>query len=59
MLNILKGFLQDEWEEQVKGYNPFLFTVNDILTVLDRIVEGCTYWGWKIDWVYQPWQLKT
>ena len=59
MLNILNFFSQDEWEELVKGYNPFLFDVSDILTVLDRIVEGCTYWGWKFDWGYQPWQLKT
>ena len=29
------------------------------MRILDRIVGGSTYWGWKIDWGYQPWQLRT
>ena len=59
MLNILNLYLQDEREELVAGYQHFLFDLNDILIVLDRIVEGSTYWGWKINWGCQPWQLKT
>ena len=41
------------------GYQHFLFETNDILIALDRIIGGSTYWGWKIDWGYQPWQLRT
>ena len=26
---------------------------------LERIVDERTHWGWKIEWGYQPWQLKT
>ena len=59
VLNILNAYLQDEREELVVGYQHFLFDLNDILIVLDRIVGGSTYWGWRIDWGYQPWQLKT
>ena len=59
MLNILNSYSQDEREELVKGYNLFLLEVDNILTVLDRIVEGCTYWGWRFDWGYHLWQLGT
>ena len=59
VLNILNAYSQDEREELVVGYQCFLFDLNDILIVLDRIVGGNMYWGWKIDWGYQPWQLKT
>ena len=59
MLNIFNSYSQNEREELVKGYNRFLFTIHDILEKLGRIVEGSTYWGWKIDWGYQPWQLRT
>ena len=41
------------------GYQHFLFETNDILIALDRIVGGSSYWGWKIDWGYQPWQFRT
>ena len=41
------------------GYQCFLFETNDIFIALDRIVGGSTYLGWKIDWGYQPWQLRT
>ena len=59
VLNILSLYSQDEREELVAGYQHFLFDINDVLIVLDRIVEGSTYWGWKINWGYQPWQLRT
>ena len=59
VLNILNLYLQDERVELVVGYQHFLFDLNDILIVLDRIVEGSMYWGWKINWGCQPWQLKT
>ena len=59
VLNILNLYSQDEREELVVGYQCFLFDVNDLLIVLDQIVEGSTYWGWRINWGSQPWQLKT
>ena len=45
VLNILNSYSQEEREELVVGYHRFLFEINDILTVLDRIVGGSTYWG--------------
>ena len=59
VLNILSLYSQDEREELVAGYQRFLFDINDVLIVLDRIVEGSTYWGRKINCGYQPWQLRT
>ena len=59
VLNILSLYSQDEREELVVGYQHFLFDINDVLIVLDQIVEGSMYWGWKINWWYQPWQLST
>ena len=59
VLNILSLYSQDEREEPVVGYQHFLFDINDVLIVLHRIVEGSMYWGWKINWGYQPWQLRT
>ena len=53
-LNILNSYSQNEREELVEGYQHFLFKVKDLLRVLDRIVGGSTYWGWEIDWGYQP-----
>ena len=44
VLNILSLYSQDEREELVVGYQCFLFDINDVLIVLDRIVEGSTYW---------------
>ena len=55
VLNILSLYSQDEREQLVVGYQCFLFDINDVLIVLDQIVEGSTYWGWKINWGYQPW----
>ena len=59
VLNILSLYSQDEREELIAGYQCFLFDINDVLIVLDWVVEGSTYWGWKINWGYQPWQLRT
>ena len=59
LLDLLNSYLQDEREELVKGYQQFLFEVNDLLKVLDNIVEERTPWGWKIEWGSQPWQLRT
>ena len=59
VLDILNSYLQDEREELVVGYQHFLFEINNLLKVLDRIVEGSTPWGWKIEWGYQPWKLRT
>ena len=58
-LRILSTYQQDEREELVEGYQHFLFEVKDILRVLEWIVGGSTYWGWRIDWGYQSWQLRT
>ena len=59
MLKLLSAYSCDEREELVEGYHSFLVEVGKILATLDRIVEGCVYWGWKFDWGYQPWQLRT
>ena len=59
LLDILNSYTQEEREELLEGYPRFLFEVKELLTILDRIVGGSTYWGWKIDWGYQPWHLMT
>ena len=59
LLSILSTYSQSEREELLEGYRRFLFEIKDILVALNRIVQGSTSWGWKIDWGYQPWQLKT
>ena len=59
LLNILNGYTQGEREELLEGYPRFLFEVKELLTILDRIVGGSTYWGWKIEWGCQPWHLMT
>ena len=46
-------------EELLKGYPRFLFEAKELLRILDRIVGGSTYWGWKIQWGCQPWHLMT
>ena len=58
-LNILNSYTQGECEELLEGYPRFLFEVKELLTILDRIVGGSTYWGWKIEWGCQPWHLMT
>ena len=59
LLNILNCYTQGEREELLEGYPRFLSQVKELLGVLDRIVGGSTYWGWKIEWGCQPWHLMT
>ena len=59
LLNILNCFTQGEREELLEGYPRFLSQVKELLGILDRIVGGSTYWGWKIEWGCQPWHLMT
>ena len=59
LLDILNSYTQVEREELLEGYPHFLFEVKELLTILDRIVGGSTYWGWKIEWGCQPWHLIT
>ena len=59
LLDILNNYTQGEREELLEGYPHFLFEVKELLTILDRIVGGSTYWGWKIEWGCQPWHLMT
>ena len=59
LLDILNSYTQGEREELLEGYPRFLFEVKELLTILDRIVGGSTYWGWKIERGCQPWHLMT
>ena len=59
LLDILNSYTQGEHEELLEGYLRFLFEVKELLGILDRIVGGSTYWGWKIEWGCQPWHLMT
>ena len=59
LLDILNSYTQGECEELLEGYPRFLFEVKELLGILNRIVGGSTYWGWKIEWGYQPWHLMT
>ena len=59
LLDILNNYTQEERKELLEGYPRFLFEVKELLMILDRIVGGSTYWGWKIDWGCQPWHLMT
>ena len=59
LLNILNNYTQGEREELLEGYPHFLLEVKELLTILDRIVGGSTYWSWKIEWGCQPWHLMT
>ena len=59
LIDILNGYTHDEREEMVEGYQRLLCKVKDIIVALDKIVGGNTYWGWKIEWGYQLWQLRT
>ena len=58
-LSILNSYTQGEREELLEGYPRFLFEVKELLRILNRIVGGSTYWGWKIEWGCQPWHLMT
>ena len=59
LLNILNSYTQGEREELLEGYPRFLLEAKELLRILDRIVGGSTYWGWKIEWGCQPWHLMT
>ena len=59
LLDILNNYTQGEREERLEGYPHFIFEVKELLRILDRIVGGSTYWGWKIEWGCQPWHLMT
>ena len=59
LLDILNSYTQGEREELLEGYPCFLCQVKELLGILDRIVGGSTYWGWKIEWGCQPWHLMT
>ena len=59
LLSILNVYTQGEREELLEGYPRFLFEVKELLRILDRIVGGSIYWGWKIEWGCQPWHLMT
>ena len=45
ILELLSTYSHDEREELVEGYHSFLSEACKILAMLDRIVEGHTYWG--------------
>ena len=55
----LNDYTQEEREDLLEGYPRFLFETKELLRILDRIVGGSTYWGWKIEWGCQPWHLMT
>ena len=59
LLHILSNYTPGEREELLEGYPCFLVEVKELLRILDRIVGGSTYWGWKIEWGCQPWHLMT
>ena len=59
LLDILNSYTQGEREELLEGYPRFHFEVKELLRILNRIVGGSTYWGWKIEWGCQPWHLMT
>ena len=59
LLDILNNYTQGEREKLLEGHPRFLFEVKELLRILDRIVGGSTYWGWKIEWGCQPWHLMT
>ena len=58
-LSVLSNCPPEEREERLEGYYRFLVEIRGIIRVLNRVVEGITSWGWKIDWGYLPWQLRT
>ena len=59
LLDILNTYTRGEREELLEGYPRFLLEVKELLRILDRIVGGSTYWGWKIESGCQPWHLMT
>ena len=59
LLDILNSYTQGEREELLEGYPCFLCQVKELLRILDKIIGGSTYWGWKIELGCQPWHLMT
>ena len=59
LLHLLNTYTRGERKELLEGYPRFLLKVKELLRILDRIVGGSTYWGWKIEWGCQPWHLMT
>ena len=59
LLDILNTYTRGEREKLLEGYPRFLLKVKELLRILDRIVGGSTYWGWKIEWGCQSWHLMT
>ena len=59
LLDILSNCTPGEREGLLEGYPHFLVEVKELLRILDRIVGGSTYWGWKVEWGCQPWHLMT
>ena len=59
LLDILSNYTPGEHEELLEGYPRFLVEVKELLRILDRIVGGSTYYGWKVEWGCQPWHLMT
>ena len=59
LLSTLNSYTQEKRVELLAGYQCFLFEIKELLGTLDRIVGGSMYWGWKIEWGYQPWHLMT
>ena len=55
----MNTYTRGERQELLEGYPCFLLEVKELLRILDRIVGGSTYWGWKIEWGCQPWHLMT
>ena len=55
----MSNYSPEEREELLEGYRRFFLEIKDIVIALNRIVEGSTSWGWKIDWGSLPWQLRT
>ena len=51
---LLDNYTRGKREELLEGYPLFLVEVKELLRMLDRIVGGSTYWGWKIEWGCQP-----
>ena len=49
LLDILNTYTRGERKELLEGYPRFLLEVKELLRILDRIVGGSTYWGWKIE----------
>ena len=59
LLDIFSNYTPGERDELLEEYPCFLVEIEELLRILDRIVGGSTYWGWKVEWACQPWHLMT